>query len=439
MKIVLLGAGKSAGFLIEYTASWTSKADVRFIISDQYIYHLEALKKEFCSIETVAADLSNADNRKELIGGAFLVISMLPAFMHPDIAEQCLHAGAHLVTASYESEQIKSMAEDVKKQGLIYINECGLDPGLDHMSAMRIIHQAQEDGKEIDAFYSYCGGLVSPDCVGENPWAYKFSWNPRNVILGGQGTARYLEHGELRFLPYHRLFENSREIRIDGTLYDGYPNRDSLAYREVYGLGQINTMLRGTLRNAAFCKAWDVFVKLGLTDDSYLFPLRESMTYREFIGAFLPTGKGNLEEALQSFCKNDKQSFEMIRWTEIASDKKIGLKEGSPAKILQALLEEKWKLNPDDRDLVVMQHVFSMRFSGKKATVKSSLYLEGEENGKTAMAKTVGIPLAIAARLIAEKKFSKSGIFIPVEPELYNPILDEAARDYGIRFIEEID
>jgi saccharopine dehydrogenase-like NADP-dependent oxidoreductase len=439
MKIVLLGAGKSAGFLIEYTAKWTSLSGVQFTIADQQISHLEALKEEYRSVETIAADLSNPDIREELIRGAFLVISMLPAFMHPEIAEQCLRSGAHLVTASYESEQIKSMSEAVKKKGLVFINECGLDPGLDHMSAMRIIHHAKENGKEIDAFYSYCGGLVSPDCVGDNPWAYKFSWNPRNVILAGQGTARFLEDGKLRFLPYHRLFENSREIRIDGRLYDGYPNRDSLAYREVYGLNQIKTMLRGTLRNSAFCKAWDVFVQLGLTDDSYAFPLQETMTYRDFIAAFLPTREGTLENALLFFCKNDKRTFELIRWTEVTSDKKIGIKEGSPAKILQALLEEKWKLNPEDRDLVVMQHVFKMHFSGKTETLKSSLYLEGEPNGKTAMAKTVGIPLAIAARLIAEKKFKTPGIHIPIVPELYNPILDEVERDYGIRFREEID
>ena len=438
MRIVLLGAGKSAGFLIEYTAKWTSQADVQFIIGDQQVTHLEGLKKEYRSIHTVTADLSNADKREELIRGAFLVISMLPAFMHPEIAEQCLHSGAHLVTASYESEQIKSMSEAVKKKGLVFINECGLDPGLDHMSAMRIIHHAQENGKEIEAFYSYCGGLVSPECVGDNPWAYKFSWNPRNVILAGQGTARYLEEGRLRFLPYHRLFENSRAIRIDGNLYDGYPNRDSLSYREIYGLHQIKTMLRGTLRNSEFCKAWDVFVQLGLTDDSYLFPLQEAMTYRDFIGAFLPTREGTLEDALKVFCKNDLRIFEMIRWTEIASDKRIGTKEGSPAKILQTLLEEKWKLNPEDSDLVVMQHIFRMRFSGKIQTIKSSLYLEGEPNGKTAMAKTVGIPLAIAARLIAEKKFLRPGIHIPVSPELYNPILDEVERDYGICFSEEL-
>lgn len=438
MKIVLLGAGKSAGFLIEYTAKWTSQADVQFVIADQQITHLEGLKKEYHSIHTVTADLSNADKREEIIRGAFLVISMLPAFMHPEIAAECLDSGAHLVTASYESEQIKSMSESVKKNGLIFINECGLDPGLDHMSAMRIIHHAQESGKEIEAFYSYCGGLVSPDCIGDNPWAYKFSWNPRNVILAGQGTARYLEDGKLRFLPYHRLFGNIRTINIGGKLYDGYPNRDSLSYREVYGLQHIKTMLRGTLRNSDFCKAWDVFVQLGLTDDSYNFPLQEPVSYRDFIGAFLPAGQGTFENSLLACCKNDERTLEMIEWTGITSNKPVEIKEGSPAKILQTLLEEKWKLNAEDRDLVVMQHVFTVNFSGKSQTIKSSLYLEGEPNGKTAMAKTVGIPLAIAARLIAEKKFQSPGIHIPVRPELYNPILDEVERDYGICFREEI-
>jgi saccharopine dehydrogenase (NADP+, L-glutamate forming) len=225
---------------------------------------------------------------------------------------------------------------------------------------------------------------------------------------------------------------------MGGKLYDGYPNRDSISYREVYGLSNIQTMLRGTLRNAGFCKAWDVFVQLGLTDDSYLFPVYDQMTYGEFFSAFLPQGTSSLEDALKDFCNNDMQTCRMVLWTGITSDKPIGLKEGSPAKILQTLLEEKWKLNDADRDLVVMQHIFKLKFKNQVQTIKSSLYLEGEPNGKTAMAKTVGIPLAIAARLIAEKKFSTSGIHIPVIPELYNPILDEIERDFGIRFSEEI-
>jgi saccharopine dehydrogenase-like NADP-dependent oxidoreductase len=437
MKIVLLGAGKSAGFLIEYTCNWTFSAGIEFVIADQQVEHLTRLKERFTNLTTIESNLGDAAQRSELINKAFLVISMLPAFMHPEVAAQCIESGAHLVTASYESEQIKAMKQAVEQRGLIFINECGLDPGLDHMSAMRVIHEAQEEGKSVEAFYSYCGGLVSPECVGDNPWAYKFSWNPRNVIVAGQGTARYLEDDKLRFLPYHRLFSNSRTIEIDGKHYDGYPNRDSIAYREVYSLNSIKTMLRGTLRNAGFCKAWDVFVQLGLTDDTYLFPLNEHTTYRDFLSAFLPMDKTTLEENLKTCCGNDAHTLSMILWTGIASENKIGIKEGSPAKILQTLLEDKWKLQPDDRDLVVMQHIFKLKQGEETQTVKSSLYLEGEPNSKTAMAKTVGIPLAIAARLISERKFNTPGIHIPILPELYNPILDEIGQNYGIQFKEE--
>ena len=438
MKIVLLGAGKSAGFLIDYTCSWTSKSDIEFVIADQHASHLENLKVHFPNLKTVRANLGDANERAQLIEPASLVISMLPAFMHPEVAQQCLQSGVHLVTASYESEQIQLMADAVKQRGLIFINECGLDPGLDHMSAMRIIHQVHQEGKEIEAFYSFCGGLVSPDCVGDNPWAYKFSWNPRNVIVAGQGTARYLENGKLRFLPYHRLFNNSRQIEIDGKLYDGYPNRDSISYREAYGLETIETMLRGTLRNSGFCKAWNVFVQLGLTDDSYLFPVQDNTTYREFLSAFLPAKHSTIEEGLKEYCGDDAHTLSMILWTGIASETRIGIENGSPAKILQTLLEDKWKLESHDRDLVVMQHVFKLKSGGKTESIKSSLYLEGEIGGKTAMAKTVGLPLAIAARLIIEQKFSEVGIHIPTKPALYEPILQELEENYGISFREEV-
>lgn len=224
---------------------------------------------------------------------------MLPAFLHPVVAKDCLDLGKHFFTASYESEELRTIKPDIEAKGLLFLNECGLDPGIDHMSAMKIIHEASAKGEKILSFKSYCGGLLAPESE-DNPWKYKFTWNPRNVVLAGQGASRYIEKGELKFVPYHRLFKRLETINFPGLGdFDGYPNRDSLSYRQVYELENIPTMLRGTLRRAGFCKAWDIFVQLGMTDDSFQMEMPVNSTLRQFLNAFLPYhAELNVEEKL---------------------------------------------------------------------------------------------------------------------------------------------
>ena len=433
MKIVLLGAGKSAGFLIEYLAHWAEGKEITLVICDQNTQHLSESHKQYSAIEWMDGNLSDAEFRKSLLNNAFLTISMLPAFMHPVIAEECIAAKSHFASASYESDAMRTLKQSILDKGLIFINECGLDPGIDHMSAMRIIQRLQAEGFEIEAFYSYCGGLVAPDSRGSNPWAYKFSWNPRNVILAGQGTARYLKDHQVKFLPYHRLFAEARNVTIESETYEGYANRDSMGYADIYGVHNISTLLRGTLRNKNFCAAWDVFVKLGLTDDTYSYPLNSNTRYFDFLHSFLNNGR----EQLMEMCDGRLEVLSMIEWTGLISDRIIPSHLGSPASILQHLLEEKWKLENSDKDLVVMQHQIEAKRGSERKTIYSSLYLEGELNGKTAMAKTVGLPLAIAVRLIAEHKITEAGLHIPIKPNFYEPILDELEADFGIRFKEK--
>lgn len=435
-EILILGAGRSAGYLIDYLLNWSKNHSYTIRIADQSVAHLESLMDKNEHLVLQAANIQDADQRLNLINGAFLVVSMLPALMHPLVAQDCLTLGIHLATASYESKELKSMSSKIADKGIIFLNECGLDPGIDHMSAMKIFENLRNQGYKVTEFHSYCGGLVAPESIGDNPWGYKFSWNPRNVILAGQGTARFLEQGKLRFMPYNRLFANSTRFDINGIQYDGYPNRDSIGYREVYGLHDLHTMIRGTLRYSGFAKAWDILVQLGLTDDSYNFPISNGMTYRDFTTAFFCADNRSIEQQLLELTQGDQTAVDRFVWTGLLSDDKIITQEGTPAMIVQELLEKKWKLMPVDRDMVVMQHIVKGEKEGEQIEVKSTLYLEGDNSHQTAMAKTVGLPLAIAVKLICSGQFNQPGLFTPVVPELFNPILQELEEEFGIIFNE---
>ncbi len=441
LHIVVFGAGRSAGYFIEYMFHLCKTHQWKLTIADQNTEHLDSLFSGYSNANLVKLDVTNARERESLISEANWVVSMLPAFMHTIVAKDCLRLGVNMATASYESDDMRAMRAEIESKGLQFINECGLDPGIDHMSAMQIIDRLHSEGAQITSFKSYCGGLVAQECI-DNPWGYKFSWNPRNVILAGQGTAKYLENGRLKFKPYSRLYREPDTIRFaNETLYDGYPNRDSLTYKEIYGLHSIKTMVRGTLRHSGFCRAWNIFVQLGLTDDSYLFPLTDSTTYYDFFESFLPGQGDDLKSRLVEFMGGDyeAESIEKILWTGITENVTIPLKGNqSPAFILQDLLERKWKLQPQDRDLIVMQHLFEYTLDGKNMQLSCSLYIEGENNVKTAMGKTVGIPLAISLKNLLLGNCTKKGLLLPVIPELYAPVLKELKNDFNIRF-EEVE
>jgi saccharopine dehydrogenase (NADP+, L-glutamate forming) len=436
--ILILGGGKSATFLIDYLADSCQKKGRKLILADLDPVLAAQKLKNRPNVEAKVLNIEDQKQRIQLIGEADLVISMLPAFMHPIVATDCLELGKHFFSASYESEDIRNLKSKIEEKGLFFLNECGVDPGIDHMSAMQIIDRIKKKGEEIVSFKSYCGGLLAPESE-DNPWKYKFTWNSRNVVLAGQGTSKYIEKGELKFVPYHQLFKRLETIKFENLgEFDGYPNRDSLTYRHVYGLENITTMLRGTLRRAGFCKAWDVFVQLGMTDDSFQLELPEGSTLRQFLNLFLPyDSEQTIEEKLgKVIAKMDFPIFEKMQWLGFFNEKPLPKTSGSPAQILQGILEKNWALSEEDKDLIVMQHLFEIKTKQGIQKLTSSLICYGKDSTYTAMAKTVGLPLAIAVDLFLDKKIKLTGLHIPTLPEIYNPILDQLAIE-GIRFEEK--
>ncbi|RNI31183.1 saccharopine dehydrogenase family protein [Rufibacter latericius] len=438
-KILLLGAGRSATVLIHYLLSNAKTFGWHLSIGDVSVHHLEALLQGNTQARAFVFDVQDEAQRRAEIGGADVVISMLPAMFHPLVAETCLALGKHLVTASYVPPQIKELHPQVAAKGLTFLMECGLDPGIDHLSAMRLIHQIQQKGGTITSFKSFTGGLMAPESD-NNPWHYKFTWNPRNVVLAGQGTAKYIENGTYKYIPYPQLFRRTETFQVDGFgAFDGYANRDSLSYREPYGLQGIPTMLRGTLRRPGYCQAWQVLVQLGLTDDSYFLEDPAHLTYRDLVESCLPaadTGK-SLKERVAAYIglAADSEELRLVEWTGLFDDLPIGLEKATPAQALEKLLVPKWKLNAGDKDMIVMLHQFEYELQGEKRNLTSSLVVLGDDEVHTAMAKTVGLPLGIAVKLLLQGKIQAKGVVVPLQPDLYEPILEELEQ-HGVCFTE---
>ncbi|MBL7888415.1 MAG: saccharopine dehydrogenase NADP-binding domain-containing protein [Bacteroidia bacterium] len=438
-KILVIGAGRSASSLIKYLLDHAAAENWMVTVGDVSLELVQQKTKAHANSRAIAFDINNDAQREEEIKNADLVISMLPAFMHMNVAKDCVRFKKHLATASYVSKEMAELNDEAEKAGIILMNEIGLDPGIDHASAMKIIDHIHANGGELTSFKSYCGGLVAPES-NDNPWGYKFSWNPRNVILAGQGTAQYIENKEYKYIPYNRLYTQIDTIEVEGYgKFDAYANRDSLSYRKPYGIENIPTMLRGTLRMPGYCNAWNVLVKLGLTDDTYKIEASDKMSYAQLMAAYLTAGKGSLKERLIQFmgAEATKESIEKIEWLELFSDRKIRVANASPAQILQDLLEEKWKLKEHDKDMIVMQHQFEYKNSkGESKRIESSLVVKGEDQTYTAMAKTVGLPLAITAKHILKGTITRKGVVIPTTKDIYEPVLNEL-ETMGITFVEK--
>lgn len=438
-KILVLGAGLSSSYLIKYLLDHSSTENWQVTVADSNL--AAAQDKTNNHPKTVAIELNIVDEsaRNSAIAQHDLVISLLPPAMHILAAKDCIKHSKHMVTASYISEEMKQLNEAAKAAGVLLLNECGLDPGIDHLSAVKIIHEIAERGGTVTSFKSFCGGLIAPE-YDDNPWNYKFTWNPRNVVLAGQATAKYLEDGVLKFIPAAHIFEQTESVSIDGYGdFESYANRDSLGYIEPYGITKAQTVLRGTLRKKGYSEAWNLLVKLGLTDDSFVIHQADTLTLREWVNAFVPgTDLTQLEKRICTHLNIDASSlaFQKLAWLGILSDEKIALREATPAQILQQVLQHKWKLNPGELDMIVMKHQIEFRIESSELRIDSELVVKGENEVLTAMAKTVGLPLAIAAKLILQNKIQSRGVQMPILPEFYNPILAEL-ENYGVRFIEK--
>ena len=436
--ILIIGAGKSATVLIDYLIEKATEKSRQIILADTSLELAQKKAKGHAIAKPYLLDIYDKGSRENLIRDSDVVVSMLPAFLHPIVAKDCLTFGKHFFSASYESPELKEMEEEIEEKNLLFLNECGLDPGLDHMSAMRIIDAEKAKGNKITLFKSYTGGLLAPESE-DNPWKYKFTWNPRNVVLAGQGVSRFIRNGKLKFIPYHMLFRRIETISFEGLgEFDGYPNRDSLSYRKTYGLENIPTILRGTLRRSGFCKSWDVFVQLGITDNSFQIEVPDGFTMRMFFNSFLPYHEDkSVENKLQELLPwVDEEIMDKISWTGILDNSPLPIQKGSPAEILQAILELKWQLKKGDKDMIIMQHQFEVETSDGIKKITSSLVTKGIDQEYTAMAKTVGLPLAVAVDLFMDGKIDKRGLQLPICPSIYLPILDKL-KEEGIIFTEK--
>jgi len=455
-RLLLLGAGRSASSLLRYLLAHAPAERWFITVADAQPAHLApvlAAHSQFA--RAVPLDVQHEAQLTELVEEADIVISMLPASFHGAVARACLALGRHLATASYVSAELRALHEPAAAAGLVFLMECGLDPGLDHMSAMQAIERIKARGGRLTAFASYCGGLLDPASEGDNPWRYKFTWNPRNVVLAGQGgAASYLENGHLRLVPYQRLFAQPSQLRVPGVgELEGYPNRDSLSYRAPYGLADIPSIIRGTLRRPGYCGAWQALVGLGLTDDTTRLPAAGApRTWAALVAGLLPaapaesTDKQAKSEAATAlavraaaYLRLDPHGPEMTRlvWLGLFENHPLGRAEATLAELLEHRLAEKWQLQPHDRDLIVLQHQFTYQLDEQARRLTSSLAVTGDDATHTAMAKTVGLPLGMAVRRLARGLVAARGVVIPTAAELYEPILAELAADYGIAFTEE--
>lgn len=438
-KILLLGAGRSSGALINYLLKYAGDDGYRLVVADISIEHALQKTGNHTHSEAIALDINDGSSRIKAISESAIVISLLPPALHIIAAKDCIALKKSLVTASYVSPVIHELQDQALAAGILLLNECGLDPGIDHMSAMEIFHRLKSAGAELTSFKSYTGGLVAPEYV-DNPWGYKFTWNPKNVILAGQGTAKYIENGKYHYIPYNRLFRQTELVEIDGHRYEGYANRDSLTYRKHYEIESIPTLLRGTLRQEGYCRAWDAFVQLGLTDDQCKIENSDSLTYKQIVASFLPPDNSNdaIEKRVACFLniKEDDKIISMLQSTGIFDDVKTGVKDATAAMILLNALEKKWVLNKEDKDMIVMVHLIEYILNKKKHRLTSSLVVKGDNQIITAMAKTVGYPLGIVARLILKGKITLKGVQLPVHPDIYIPILEEL-KQMGIIFKEK--
>lgn len=442
--ILVIGAGRSASSLIKYLLEKSEKEQLHITIADLSLELAQRKTHNHPNARPIAFDILDAEQRKAEIQKSDIVVSMLPAFMHLEVAKDCLFYNKHMVTASYISPAMQELDKEAKEKGLVFMNEIGLDPGIDHMSAMKVIDQIRERGGKMILFESFCGGLVAPESD-TNLWNYKFTWNPRNVVLAGQGgAAKFIQEGTYKYIPYNKLFRRTEFLEVEGFgRFEAYANRDSLKYREVYGLENALTVYRGTIRRVGYSRAWDILVQLGMTDDSYTIDNSEEMTYREFTNSFLPYHPTDtVEIKLRHAQKIDQDDIIWDKLLELDlfnGNKKVGLKNATPAQILEKILSEKWTLEPQDKDMIVMYHKFGYELNGNQHQIDATMVCIGDDQTYTAMAKTVGLPVAIATVKILNGEITTAGVQLPISKEIYTPILDEL-EDYGVIFKEmEVD
>lgn len=440
-KILIIGAGKSTSYLIKYLLDKSEEEELHIIVADKNITLAKKLIGDHENAQAIMLDISDKSARIAAIRNADIVVSMLPPRYHIEIAKDCISYNKNMTTASYITKEMEDLDKSVRSKGLIFMNEIGVDPGIDHMSAIKVIDRIRAKGGKIILFESFTGGLMAPESD-NNLWNYKFTWNPRNVVLAGQGgAAKFLQEGTYKYIPYNRLFRRTEFLEIDGYgRFEVYANRDSLKYQQAYGLDDARTLYRGTMRRVGFSRAWNMFVQLGMTDDEYTMDDSENMSYRDFVNAFLPySPTDSVELKFRHALKIEQDDIMWDKLEELdifSSTKKVGLIKATPAEILQKILMEKWTLDKNDKDMIVMYHKFGYEIKGEKKQIDATMVTIGEDDTYTAMSKTVGLPLAIVTLAILNEKIKTPGVQIPLKKEVYEPTMKELEQ-YGITFKEK--
>lgn len=442
--ILIVGAGKSSTFLIESMLKFTQRrtAPWQVIVADSDEENLKSKVKDFPIAEIAVLDINNERDRQNLVKRADLVLSLMPPQLHILLAKDCLQFHKHLITSSYVSEEMKDLDKHAREAGLTFLCEMGLDPGLDHMSASHLFNSIRRVSCEVVSFRSYCGGLVAPESD-DNPWHYKFSWNPINIINAGKDGARFLEAGQAIELGYQDMFAQDKHIICEGVgdlAY--YPNRNSLDYIAKYDLHYVRDFMRATLRHPDFCKGWNALVAMGVTDTTPRFDtdgLPASEWMKKVVG-YNDTSLALPEFAYRKFGIDNPQVQQMIEWLGLFEEKSLDLGLRSSGEVLLNILSDKWAMKPQDKDMVVMQHELEYVHPDRKATCRltSSMVVVGDDNEHSAMAKTVGLPMAVAAELMVFKLIKPlRGVIIPTDPELYKPVLARLEKK-GLFFNETI-
>ena len=439
--ILVAGAGKSSNYLIHYLLSNASKNKWKVIVADASLDAVMSKLGGSPGGEGVALDINNNEQREALVSRADLVVSIMPPAFHILLAKDCLKYKKHLITSSYISEEIKALHEEAKAAGLMFMCEMGLDPGIDHMTATKIIHSIQRVAGTITSFKSYCGGLIAPESD-DNPWHYKFTWNPRNVVIAGFGGAKYLLNGRTVEVAYNQMFDNAKKIKAgDNGLLAWYPNRDSFRYLDLYDVPDVKTFMRATLRNPYFMKGWNAMIQCGLTRQDDLIETG-NLTFAGWVRntSLCPVGVPLVKHLAKMLeMTEDDRVIHMLQWLGLFEERPLpAAGRMSSADILLALLLDKWAMKPDDKDQVIMVHEIEYMHRGSKVKLNSVMTVTGENREYSAMAKTVGLPIAILAKLVITKKIVPPlGVCIPNMPAVYRPVLTELAH-FGIQFTDEI-
>jgi saccharopine dehydrogenase (NADP+, L-glutamate forming) len=426
--ILLFGAGKSATVLIDYLKKKSAEKNWLLTVADNNLEVVQSKLGNHPNTHAIQINIENAIQRKQLVSKADIVISMMPPLLHYPIAMDCIEFSKDLLTASYTDIKIQALSNEINERGLLFLCEMGLDPGIDHMSAMQLIHGIKSKNGIIRSFKSHCGGLVAPE-NDDNPWHYKISWNPRNVVLAGKSGAVFKMNGQVIEIPYTEIFNSKEQVSIPGlSALSFYPNRDSISYIDLYELRDIPTFIRTTLRYPSFLNGWKKVVDCLCTDEKEIYKTEGMSIAHFFDHQFKKSGIAELSDPI---------ILEMFLFLGMMDHQtKLPMSKGSAADILQFVLENKLALKPGEKDMVVMLHEIEYSIGEKTHRVESSLVTFGVDDQRTAMAKTVGLPLGIAAVLILEGKIKEKGLHIPIKASIYEPVLMELAKE-SIQFTEK--